>query len=181
MARVDYPNIPDADPLVDRIVAERGSVLNLYRMLLHSPGIAEGWLRMGSAINAELSIDHRTREIVVCAVARAANAEYEWSNHAPAALRRGVTQRELDAIRSGDRTAFDGLDRAVLDAVDVIAADPAGADPAIRALRVWLDDRTIAELVFLVSFYWMVTRTTLALEIDHDEISWGLTESALEG
>src|SRR3546814_17784114 len=47
MARLPYADLshPDARPLVEQIVAERGSVLHLYQMLLHSPPIARGWLK----------------------------------------------------------------------------------------------------------------------------------------
>ena len=46
MAHLPYADLstPEAQPLVQRIVAERGSVLHLYQMLLHSPPLAEGWL-----------------------------------------------------------------------------------------------------------------------------------------
>lgn len=39
MARLAYADLshPDARPLVERIVAERGSVLHLYQMLLPGP------------------------------------------------------------------------------------------------------------------------------------------------
>ena len=176
MAIVNYPDTPTGE-LVDRIVAERGSLLNLYRMLLHNPGITEGWLRIGTAVNTELSIDHRTRELVVCAIAASTGADYEWSNHAPAAVRRGVTETQLGALQAGDRSAFDARECAVLDAVEVIGNHPARAGVAVDELRPWFDDRAIAELVFLVGFYWMVTRTTLALQIEPDEVSWGLSVS----
>ena len=46
MARIPYADLtnPEAKPLVERIVAERGGVLHLYQMLLHSPPVASGWL-----------------------------------------------------------------------------------------------------------------------------------------
>ena len=46
MARIPYADSqnPAVKPLADRIVAERGEVLHLYRMLLNSPPVAEGWL-----------------------------------------------------------------------------------------------------------------------------------------
>ena len=52
MARLPYADLsaPDAAPLVERIVAERGNVLHLYQMLLHSPPIAEGWLGFLTAV-----------------------------------------------------------------------------------------------------------------------------------
>ena len=44
MARIPYadPNKPETKELADRIVRERGSVLHLYAMLLHSGPVAEG-------------------------------------------------------------------------------------------------------------------------------------------
>ncbi|HRO82574.1 MAG TPA: carboxymuconolactone decarboxylase family protein, partial [Alicycliphilus denitrificans] len=46
MARIPYADCTSAAarPLADRIVAERGSILHLYQMLLHSAPVAEGWL-----------------------------------------------------------------------------------------------------------------------------------------
>ena len=52
MARLPYADLKDPalQPLVERIVAERGSLLHLYQMLLHSPPIAEGWLALMTAV-----------------------------------------------------------------------------------------------------------------------------------
>ena len=52
MARIPYADCTSAAarPLADRIAAERGSVLHLYQMLLHSAPVAEGWLGYLTAI-----------------------------------------------------------------------------------------------------------------------------------
>lgn len=46
MARIPYADCQsEAErPLAERIVAERGGILHLYRMLMHSTPIAQGWL-----------------------------------------------------------------------------------------------------------------------------------------
>src|SRR5215203_7210095 len=46
MAHLPYADLSDAplQSLLARIARERGSVLHLYQMLLHSPPLAEGWL-----------------------------------------------------------------------------------------------------------------------------------------
>jgi alkylhydroperoxidase family enzyme len=168
VARIQYPEVGDA-PLVQRIVEERGSLLNLYRMLLHHQGIAEGWLRLGTAIGEELSLDHRTRELVVCAVAADLDADYEWHHHAPAARHRGIADEQLDALRTGSPDAFDDHDRAVLDAVDALSHRPAEAGPALAALQAWHTDAEIFELTVVVGFYWMVTRATIGLDLELDE------------
>jgi hypothetical protein len=66
MARLPYADLdtPDAQPLVQRIVAERGSVLHLYQMLLHSPPLAEGWLTYMTAVRQQLALPGALRELV---------------------------------------------------------------------------------------------------------------------
>ena len=58
MARIPYadPNKPETKELADRIVRERGGVLHLYAMLLHSGPVAEGWLRYLTAIRHECAL-----------------------------------------------------------------------------------------------------------------------------
>ena len=55
-SEVQWPASPTPTPcgptatLAARIVEERGSLLHLYAMLLHSPSVAEGWLGFLTAI-----------------------------------------------------------------------------------------------------------------------------------
>src|SRR3546814_3304746 len=67
MARLPYADLshPDARPLVEQIVAERGSVLHLYQMLLHSPPIARGWLNYLTAIRQLGTLPGSLREMTI--------------------------------------------------------------------------------------------------------------------
>ncbi|MEO8136235.1 MAG: carboxymuconolactone decarboxylase family protein, partial [Betaproteobacteria bacterium] len=52
MARMPYAETTATDiaQLAEQIKAERGGkMLNLYRMLLHSPPVARGWLNLFTA------------------------------------------------------------------------------------------------------------------------------------
>ena len=60
MARVPFVD-PDADPaiapLVERLRGKRrGNVINVYRTLLHSPGIAETWFDHINAVRWETGL-----------------------------------------------------------------------------------------------------------------------------
>jgi alkylhydroperoxidase family enzyme len=81
MARIPYadPATPDTKLLAERIVRERGSVLHLYAMLLHSPPVAEGWLRYLTAIRHECALPAAIRELVIMQVAHLNGARYEAS------------------------------------------------------------------------------------------------------
>ncbi len=64
MSRIPYKPSDLAEPteLVAAIRARRGGqLLNLDRMLLHSPSLASGWNGFLKAVRGELSLDARLR------------------------------------------------------------------------------------------------------------------------
>ena len=75
-----------------------GTLLNLDRMLLHSPPFAKGWNSFLGAVRNELTVPARLRELVICTVAVLNGAEYEYIQHAPEFLRTGGTQQQLTAL-----------------------------------------------------------------------------------
>ncbi|MCC6867429.1 MAG: carboxymuconolactone decarboxylase family protein [Burkholderiales bacterium] len=172
MARLPYADLdrPDLKPLVDDIAAQRGSVLHLYRMLLHSPALAEGWLAYLTAVRQRSTLDGALRELVIMRVADLNGASYEADQHAPIALREGVAQAKLDALSRWDASdLFDPRERAVLACADAMTRDVQVPAPVFAALRAHLDDRHVVELVATVAAYNMVSRFLEALEIhSHD-------------
>ena len=85
MPNIEYCNIDDPEiaELVSTIRKRRssGKLLNLDRMLLHSPPFARGWNAMFAAIRNQLQVPRHINELVICAVARLNNADYEWIQH----------------------------------------------------------------------------------------------------
>ncbi len=71
MAHLPYADLsaPELQPLVQRIVAERGHVLHLYQMLMHSPPLAEGWLHYLTQVRQKLNLDGALRELVIMQIA----------------------------------------------------------------------------------------------------------------
>jgi alkylhydroperoxidase family enzyme len=137
-------------------------------MLMHAPTALDGWQRLGRAIDADLHVDDRSRELVICAVLAACGGRYEWRHHAATALRHGVTEAELDALQTGDRSIFSAGDLALMDLVDVVGRDPGAAGSTLDALGDAFDDRQRCELVMIIGFYWMVTRVSLGLAVELD-------------
>jgi AhpD family alkylhydroperoxidase len=168
MARLPYADLaaPEARPLVARIVRERGSVLHLYQMLLHSPPVAEGWLGYLTAIRQQASLSGALRELVIMRVAVINGAPYEAEQHAPIALREGVTQAQLDELAEWEHSGrFTPEQRAVLALTDGMTRNVHVPPAAVEAVRAFLDDREVVELVATVGAYNMVSRFLEALEI----------------
>src|SRR5690606_6696114 len=106
MARIPYADCSSeaARPLAERIVAERGSILHLYQMLMHSTPIAQGWLGYLTAIRQHSSLPGALRELIIMRVALVNKAPYEAQQHAPIALSEGVTQAQLDALQDWEHS-----------------------------------------------------------------------------
>ena len=74
MPNIPYKNVDNYQPkeLLDAVLARRGArgLLNLDRMLLHSPPVAEGWLAFLTAIRQQCQLSGRDRELVILRTAR---------------------------------------------------------------------------------------------------------------
>ncbi|WPH18042.1 carboxymuconolactone decarboxylase family protein [Variovorax paradoxus] len=168
MARIPYADIsaPAVQPLVKRIEAERGSVLHLYQMLLHSVPLTEGWLGLLTAVRQRFNLNGAIRELVIMRVAVLNGAQYEADQHAPIALKEGITQAQIDALDDWrDSGLFDDLQRATLQLADTMTRNVHVPSDQLDDVRRHMGDATTVELVATVAAYNMVSRFLEALGI----------------
>jgi len=172
MARIPYADT--ADPgiaeLAEQIRLERGGkVLNLYRMLLHSPPIARGWLNLFTAIRQQATLAGRYRELAIMRIAVLNGADYEFQQHVPFALKEGLTQAQIDSLKSGgEPQGLTDADRAVLAYSDAMTRQIRVPDDVFEAVRKHLSEREIVELTATVGGYNLVSRFLEAIQIDHE-------------
>lgn len=172
MARIPYADTHHeaVRPLAERIVAERGSILHLYQMLLHSAPIAEGWLSYLTAIRQQSSLPGALRELIIMRVALVNKAPYEAQQHAPIALQEGVSQAQLDALQDWEQSqAFSAEQRAVLDYTDAMTRQIQVPDDVFAAVSTRYEPPQLVEITATVAAYNMVSRFLEALQIhSHD-------------
>jgi AhpD family alkylhydroperoxidase len=172
MARLPYPSeaaLASEAPLVQRIVRERGGLMNLYRMLMHAPPVAEGWLAFLTAVRQKSTLPGRLREMAIMWIGLANGADYEVRAHAPIALREGLTRRQVDALAAWrESDAFDARERAVLDYAEAMTRDVHVADSVFAEVRAHLPDRELVELTVTIAAYNMVSRFLEATGVDPD-------------
>jgi alkylhydroperoxidase family enzyme len=172
MARIAYPD-PAANPavaaLADQIRAERGKLLNLYRMLLHSPPRARGWLGFFTAVRQQGILPARDRELAILRVAVLNDASYEFAQHIPFALKGGLTREQVDAVKADPAsTLFTGRDRAVLAYTDAMTREIRVPDAVFAMVRAHFPEQELLELTITIGGYNMVSRVLEALDIDHE-------------
>lgn len=158
-----------------KIVARRqGQLLNLDRVLMHAPAVAQGWNAMFGSLRSGLRlVDGRLRELVICRVAVLNRAYYEYFQHYPVLLAEGGTAAEAEALGDWRGEAGTELigdrDRAVLAYVDEmtrsVQVQQATVDALHAALPTEKREAFVVELTALCAGYNMVSRFLEALHL----------------
>jgi alkylhydroperoxidase family enzyme len=175
MARVpllDVEDSPALKDLTDRIrAARRGRVINVYRLLLHSPPLAETWFDHNNAVRWDTGLDGRLREMVIIRIGYLARARYVVGQHVPKlALAEGLSLPECEALKAWqDSNLFSPRDRAVLAYTDAMTRDIEVPDAVFEPLREYFDDRQLVELTVLIGTYAMHVRVFEALKLDPEQ------------
>src|SRR5574342_718101 len=96
--------------------ARGGRLINIYRLMLHSPALASAWFELNQAVRYGTEIDGQSREIAVIRVAILNKVEYVQRAHGPAyALKEGLTSDQVGALRNWhSSTLFTPQQRALL-------------------------------------------------------------------
>jgi AhpD family alkylhydroperoxidase len=173
MARVPLQSeesLPNQKDLIERIKRERGGrLLNLYRVLLNSPAVAEGWLTLFTAIRQKSKLPDRYREIAILRVALINGADYEYNAHVPFALEAGMSQAQIDELpRWRAAKLLDEKDRAVLAYTDMMTRNVQVPDEIFAPLKKFLDAQELLELTATIGGYNLVSRVLEALQVDHE-------------
>jgi 4-carboxymuconolactone decarboxylase len=172
MARIpliDADDHPEFAELVAKFSAgRRGRLINIYRMLLNSPALAESWFNHSNAVRWKTDLDGRLREIVIIRLGHLMKAKYVLRQHVPAlALADGVSLPECDALADWQGTKFfSPRERAALAYADVMTRDIVVPDAIFAEVKRHFDTRQIVELTVLIGSYNMNARVLQALELD---------------
>ncbi len=179
MARVplvDERTHPELAPAIERLRAgRRGTLINVYRLLLHSPDVALGWFALIDAVRFHTELPDAVRELVIVRVAHLNATPYVVNQHVPAmALAAGLSREQCAALTDrSDATLFDATQNAILDYTDAMTRDLDVPAPLYDALRATYTDRQMVELTVLIGAYNMHTRVLRALAIDPERAAPG--------
>ena len=178
ISKSGIPYRPDNDQagppeLVAAIRSRRtgGKLLNLDRMLLHSPNFAKGWNGMFGAIRNQLSLSPRLRETAIMAIGVLNHAPYEWAQHEKEYLATGATREQLAALKDVDAAArdpkhFDEAERAALVLTVEMTRNVEVAEPTLKRVRAVLSDQQTVELIGTIAGYNMVSRFVVATGVE---------------
>ena len=140
MARVSYVEEKDHPELaaeIAKIKGGRGNLINVYKLLLHSPTVCMAWMEHIGAIRWKTKLTPRLREMAIVRIASAVKYAYALQQHVPTiAVPDGVSLEECEALKDWRASKFfSEAERSALAYVDAIVAAPEVPDDVFNAVR----------------------------------------------
>jgi len=172
MARVPLiqeQNHPEFTEVIEKYRSgRRGKLINIYRMLLNAPPLAESWFFHSNTVRWQTTLSGRLREIVIIRMGRLTDSQYVLRQHVPSlALAEGLTLEDCNELADWQVSSrFSESERAVLAYTDTMTRDIVVPDPVFEELKKHFDDRQIVELTVLIGTYNMNARVLQALRLD---------------
>jgi alkylhydroperoxidase family enzyme len=172
LARVPLIEETDHPELAESIAkikgARGGRLINIYRLMLHSPALASAWFELNQAVRYATEIDGQSRELAVIRVAILNDVDYVQRAHGPAyALKEGLTPEQVVAVGNWQASnLFNDQQRALFAYTDAMTQQIDVPDAVFAELRKHHSERQVVELTMLISAYNMLTRFLKALKVD---------------
>jgi 4-carboxymuconolactone decarboxylase len=153
-AAMDEAQRAAAQALID---GPRKGVYGPFLPLLRSPALLDRVAKVGEYLRFESALDARIRELVTAAVARHVGNQFEWVMHAPLAVKAGVAEAAIEALRVGARPK--GLradEEAALDFAFELLRTNGTSDPTYAAALQAFGEAGVVELTSLIGYFVMV-------------------------
>ncbi len=171
---------PEAREMFESMEQKGVKIINLYRILAHSPSVMRNYLRLGTSLIARSELPANLRELLILRLAKLNGSEYEWAQHVPIAKQAGLTEAQIEAVASWKESAeFSDEERAVLQYTDEVDRHTSVKDETFGALRAFLSERALVELTLSIGYWGMVARLLVPLQLEIDVSTVGSAEELI--
>lgn len=141
---------PRAFPLTD----EEGRLQGPFNAMLLNPELGDALQSVGEAVRYATALTPRQRELATLTVAAAESSPYEWAAHSHLAKTAGLTDADLEAIRTDASLSLpDPAEQSVLTATRELLNTGNLSDATFTATRETLGMTPLYELITLVGYY----------------------------
>ena len=172
MARItliDEDKRPDLAPVIGKLKGNRGGkLINVYRLLLNAPAIANAWEDFNSTVRGAFSGDLRVCELVIIRVAILNRTEYIFRVHVPRLSdKAGLSTAEVEQIYDWRASkSFSPRERAALAYTDALTRDVEVPDAVFAETAAHFSEQQLVELTVLIGAYNMHSRVMRGLRND---------------
>ena len=175
MPRIPYPELSGLSQEVRDSIGEKPANVSLMMAVASAP-VFKGLGQLGSAHISGSGLPPRLRELAILRVGYMSGSAYEVFQHEALARYVGLSDAQIDAIRSGDARSpvLDAAERDVMAFVEDLVANVRASDATLAAVRKHLDDSQVVDLILVSGYYMTVCRLleTTGVEIEETPIDW---------
>lgn len=153
---MDYPDLSCLPPALREEVARRRN-LHVYHMVMHSPGLAPGFLALADAILQANALPAALRELAIVRVGHAYRAPYELHHHERIARLAGLSEAALAACANpGKVDGLKPIEINILKWTDLLLERHVLPPEHREAALAQLTTNQLMDLVITVGFYQLV-------------------------
>jgi 4-carboxymuconolactone decarboxylase len=132
----------------------RGGVKGPFIALLRSPELLQRLQKVGEYLRFGSSLQPRISELLMLIVARQWTQQFEWSVHAPLALRAGVTEHTVAGLAVGRRPGAMALDEAIAyDFADELLRNRGVSDATYASALARFGEAGVIDIVAVLGYF----------------------------
>ena len=138
----------------DLTAGPRGGVKGPFVALIRSPELMDRLQRVGEYLRFNSSLDARITEFVALLISRDWVQQFEWCTHVPLALKAGLADDVIGALREGQRPASMQPDElAVYELLDELSRTRGVSDATYRVAVGLLGERGVIDVLGVAGYF----------------------------
>ena len=134
-----------------------GRDLNLFRVLMHHPALTKRWTVFAGHVLHKQTLALRDRELLILRIGWLNQSEYEWAQHVEIAKRGGISQTEIEQVKTGPAGQWGKHEAALLQAADDLFERSVVSDATWAVLGETYTTEQMMDVVFTIGQYNLVS------------------------
>ena len=157
---------PDTAALYDALIAQRGVVPNMFKVLAYAPGIAQGVAGFLRALLSDGALAGWYKELVAVRISILLDSEYAIAAHKASARKKGATDEQIAGVADFESGSYSAKEKLGFRLADRLHRGPRAVDDAFYAeLSAGFTDTELVELFLTAAAFEMFPRFIDGLHI----------------
>jgi AhpD family alkylhydroperoxidase len=157
---------PDTAALYDALLAQRGVVPNMFKVLAYAPGIAQGVAGFLRALLGDGALTGWYKELVAVRISRLMESEYAITAHNASARKKGASEAQIAGVADFESGPYSAKEKLGFRLADRLHRGPQNIDPVFYAeLKAAFSDPELVELFLTAAAFEMFPRFIDGLHI----------------
>jgi len=157
---------PDAQAMYDALLAMRGAVPNMFKVLSYSPPIAASVAGFLKALLSDGALSGWYKELVAVRISRLMMSEYAITAHNASARKKGASEAQVAGVADFENGQYSAKEKLGFRLADRLHRGPQNVDDAFYAeLKSAFNEKELVELFLTASAFEMFPRFIDGLHI----------------